>query len=407
MSLVALAVSCAHFGFGLDGKIWLTDCVDTLKILHVIETLAIGGAERLLVMLLPELKRRGDDVAVAVLREPLDIQPTLEEAGLVVHVLPAHHKWNVAAGARSIARVARENEFDIIHAHLYFPAVYTGFAQLLGLTSAKTCVTFHNLAYRPGVNKPGVKLGMRKRFARLAYRRGIDRLIAVSSSVAVHYEEVLGVGEICVIHNSVDLEAIDRVIPPDTEQAEGGELHVVVPGRLVHEKGHGDFLDALRLLRQRDMFLKVTIAGGGPLHRDLERRIEVEDFADDVSITGLLDFPEMLATMARASIVVIPSRFEGFGLTALEAMALSRPVIATGVGGLTEIITHQKSGLLVAPESPAALADAIERLGRDPDLRSVLAAAGRKSVEARFALPAIADQLRSVYAELCQEEAQS
>ena len=126
-----------------------------MKVLHIIETLARGGAERLLVMLLPELARQGHEVAVAVRSAPYDLQPELEAAGVPVIRLPKRHRWNLIAGARDIARALPEA--DILHAHLYFPAVNTALARLFDLTRARTFVTFHNLAYA-GANRDGVTL---------------------------------------------------------------------------------------------------------------------------------------------------------------------------------------------------------------------------------------------------------
>lgn len=134
-----------------------------MRILHVIDTLGRGGAERLLVILLPELVRRGHDVAVAVRGAPYDLQPELEVAGVPVIRLPKRHRWNLIAGARDIARAMPGA--DILHAHLYFPAVTTALARLLGLTRARTCVTLHNLAYA-GANRDGVTLRFRKALAR-------------------------------------------------------------------------------------------------------------------------------------------------------------------------------------------------------------------------------------------------
>lgn len=362
-----------------------------MKILHVIDTLARGGAERLLVMLLPELARQGHDVVVAVRSAPYDLQPELEAAGVPVIRLPKRHKWNLIAGPCDIARAMPDA--DILHAHLYFPAVNTALARLLGLTRAKTCVTFHNLAYA-GANRDGVKLRFRKALARRLCPRGMDMRLAVSQAVADHYGKALSLDRIAVLHNPIDLDAIAAVPAPSLRS--DTRLHIVLPGRLVPEKGHRDLLGALRDPRLVGLALRVTFAGHGRLQDSLQ------DLAADLpfpfEITGNLDHAAFLSVMAGAEIVTVPSRFEGFGLTALEAMALSKPVIASTVGGLPEVLGE--TGRLVAPGDETALAEAILELATDPALCDRMGRAARMRAEAEFALPAIAARLADTYAAL-------
>ncbi|MCE8519194.1 glycosyltransferase family 4 protein [Ruegeria pomeroyi] len=359
-----------------------------MKILHVIDTLGRGGAERLLVMLLPELARQGHAVAVAVRQPPYDLQPELEAAGVPVIRLPRRHKWNLIAGARDIARAMPDA--DILHAHLYFPAVTAALARIIGLTRAKTCVTFHNLAYA-GANRAGPKLRFRKALARRVYPRGMDARLAVSQAVADHYRGALSLDRIEVLHNPIDLTAIDAVpVPPRTPEA---PLHILLPGRLVPEKGHADLIAALRDPRLAGRSLAITFAGHGRLEAGLQK--DAADLPFPVTITGNLDHGAFLTEMARADIVVIPSRYEGFGLTALEAMSLSKPVIASTAGGLPEVVGE--AGRLVAVGDVSAIADAILDCADDPGLRDALGRAARARAEAAFGLPAIAAQLIGIY----------
>lgn len=362
-----------------------------MKILHVIDTLARGGAERLLVMLLPELARQGHKVAVAVRGAPYDLQPELEAAGVPVIRLPQRHRWNLIAGARDIARAMPEA--DILHAHLYFPAVNTALARILGLTRARTCVTFHNLAYA-GANRDGLKLRFRKALARRLYPRGMDARLAVSQAVADHYGKALSLDRIAVLHNPIDLAAIDAV--PAPPRAADAPLHIVLPGRLVPEKGHRDLLDALRDPRLAKLALRVTFAGHGSLQASLQDL--AADLPFELEITGNLGHGAFLRVMAGADIVTVPSRFEGFGLTALEAMALSKPVIASTAGGLPEVLGE--TGRLVATGDVVAIAEAILELATDPGLRDRMGRAARARAEADFALPAITAQLARTYAAL-------
>ncbi len=363
----------------------------TLKVLHVIETLGRGGAERLLVTVLPELARQGLDVAVAVRSAPYDLAPELEAAGVPVIRLPKRYKWNLIAGARDIARAMPD--VDILHAHLYFPAVTTALARLLGLSQAVTCVTFHNFAYA-GANRDSLALRFRKFLSRMLYARGIVVKLAVSRAVADHYQAALSLDHVGVLHNPIDLTAIDAVTP--TQHTADGRLHIVLPGRLVPEKGHMDLIAALRDPRLADRSLTVTFSGHGKLQAYLDAASR--DLRHPVTITGTLDHHAFLDTLATAEIVVAPSRYEGFGLTALEAMAMSKPVIASTAGGLPEVLGD--TGRLVPVGDVDALATEIAALADDPDLRKAMGSAARARAETAFNLPAIAAQLIRIYADL-------
>jgi glycosyltransferase involved in cell wall biosynthesis len=365
-----------------------------MRVLHVIDTLGRGGAERHLLMLLPELVRQGYDVALAVLRGPYDLQPELEAAGVSGIQLPKRHRWNLFARARDIS-VAMPDA-DIIHAHLYFPAVSTALARLIGLSQAHTCVTFHNLAYS-GANRDGLKLRMRKALARRMYRRGMCAKLAVSEAVAKHYQEALLLDRVEVIYNPIDLRPIDSIAPvPRTPEA---PLHLVLPGRLVPEKGHTDLIAALRDPRLAHLSLKVTFAGYGKLQDEL--RQDMSDLPFTTFITGELEHGQFLKVLSGADIVITPSRFEGFGLTALEAMSMSKPVIASTAGGLPEVLGE--TGRLIRVGDVAALAHAILELAEDSDLRSRLGKSARQRAETKFNLPQTTRKLVAIYEGLASD----
>lgn len=365
-----------------------------MKVLHVIDSLGRGGAERLLVMLLPELARQGHEVGLAVLRGPYDLQPELEAAGVRVIQLPKRHQWNLIARALGIARAMPDA--DIVHAHLYFPAISTALARLLGLTRAHTCVTFHNLAYA-GANRDGLKLRLRKALARGMYRRGICAKLAVSSAVAEHYRKALSLDRVDVLYNPIDLRLVDAItqVPRRPE----APLHLVLPGRLVPEKGHADLIASLRDQRLAPLYLKVTFAGHGNLQSVLQN--DIADLPFPTVITGALEHGAFLKLLSQADIVVTPSRFEGFGLTALEAMSMSKPVIASTAGGLPEVLGE--TGRLVNIGDEVALADAILELAENSELRARMGKAARARAMAKFSLPKVTSQLIAVYDSLLSE----
>lgn len=368
-----------------------------MNILHVIPTLGVGGAERLMLVQLSALKQSGDTVAVAVLKAPYDLQLELEAAGIYVIRLSAHHRWNLIAGIKNISRIARERQAATVHAHLYFPAIYVGLAHWCGALGANTYATFHNLAYVPGANKSKWRLFIHRHLAKLIYARGFTAMMGVSKAAADHYKDALNLRSVLVLHNPVDIADVDRILEQLPEPDTSAVPNIILPGRLVHEKGHRYLIAALQLLKDRGVAFTATFAGGGPMQDDITEMVSQQDLSHDVEITGTVTHEEMIKRVGQATVVAIPSLYEGFGITALEAMAARRPVVATTVGGLPEVLGSPETGLLIPPADPQALADALEKLLASPGLRETLGAAGRKRAETQFSVAANAQRLRDIY----------
>jgi glycosyltransferase involved in cell wall biosynthesis len=166
---------------------------------------------------------------------------------------------------------------------------------------------------------------------------------------------------------------------------------------MVPEKGHTVFLQALALLQQHNQNIRATLVGDGPLRRSLEIEIDRLGLVASVSLTGTLSHDALLEMVATANAVVVPSRFEGFGLVAAEAMAASKPVIVTRVGGLVELVENGISGIVVRPADPGALATAMQTVLESPAHCAALGAGARRRIEQSFALPLVVDALQRLY----------
>ena len=364
-----------------------------IKVMIVIESLGRGGAEQMLVSLVPELRHQGIDVLIVIRGGSTALAYKFDQVGISILVMKCRHRWNILGTARELSELAAREKADIVHAHLYFPAVATALMKATKMSAVPACVTFHNLAYA-GANRKGMKLAFRRRLAKALYRRGIDVFFGVSAAVAAHYEEAMSLPHVEVIPNPVDLSEINAVSAAGC--ASRNDL-LVLPGRIVQEKGHFDFLQALSLLKDRGLMPKVVLAGDGPLRSEVEARVATLDLSEQVSFSGALAHEDMLQLMATAAVVVVPSRYEGFGLTALESMALGRAVIASDAGGLPEVVGD--AGITVPAGNAVVLADAIERLLSEPELRNEL---GRKAADRAkaFDLPVVAEKQFAAYRKL-------
>ncbi|MFA6189052.1 MAG: glycosyltransferase family 4 protein [Sulfuricurvum sp.] len=177
-------------------------------------------------------------------------------------------------------------------------------------------------------------------------------------------------------------------------------LTLGVVSRLSHEKGIDILIRAMPKILSLFPDLRLLIVGDGARRQALQT-LSIELYCDHAITWAGLQPKELLESYyAQMDIVVIPSRFEGFGLTAIEAMSYSIPVIASSVDGLAEVIEDQKSGMLVKPEDPSALVDAIVSLMQDPDQRQQIGENGYKRVKATFAYNIYQKTIASMYSTL-------
>ena len=254
----------------------------------------------------------------------------------------------LASYARAARRTARRA--DVVHAH-WIPSA------LAAVATGKP--------FALQVWGTDVELARRApRFARPLVRRA--RLVIAASDFLAGAARGLGAREVRVVPNGLE-------IPEQTAEPESPP-HVLFAGRLSTEKGILEFLEATEGLPR-------AVAGDGPL------RDRVPDSA------GFVPHAELGAWYDRAAVVCVPSRREGYGVVAREAMAHGRPVVATRVGGLADAVEDGVTGVLVEPGDTAALRRAIETLLADEPLRRRLGAAGRRRAEEAYSCAATTDSL--------------
>ena len=173
--------------------------------------------------------------------------------------------------------------------------------------------------------------------------------------------------------------------PARYEGAPGGEGPILFVGRLAAVKGVPVLMEALEPLSARDPGLKVSFIGDGPERPAIEAICRaMPHLSKAATFHGYQSQDKVARAMADASILVLPSFAEGVPVTLMEAMAAGKPVVATNVGGVTELVEDGVSGRVVPPGDVKALRDAIAGLLKDPALRAGMGAEGRKRVAAEF-----------------------
>jgi glycosyltransferase involved in cell wall biosynthesis len=364
-----------------------------LAVLHVDPERGLAGGEQQVLGLVGHLHAAGHRQALAA-----DPRGALADsaAGLGVAVAPLAIRNHVdVVAARRLARLLARNHYDIVHFHT---ARAHAMSLFLGAAGGAARVVTRRMDYR-------LRGGW---YARRLYNHEVQAVVAISEGVRTALV-ASGVEptRIHVVPSGVDAA---RFAPSPAGRAAArarfaladdcGTLAVV--GALEDRKGHDVLLDALA---RRDVrHLAVLVAGGGTREAALRARAASLGLAATVRFLGRVD--DVAPVLAAADVLVMPSRHEGLGVAALEAMAAGLPVIASRVGGLPEAVVDGATGLLVPPGDAAALGAAIARLAEDRGLAGRLGAAGAARVAARFTLAAMAEGTLAVYRRLAAARAE-
>lgn len=368
-----------------------------MRLLHVQKVKGIGGSERHLLALLPGLAAAGDEVRMMVLAPGEDEGRFLEaarDAGIDVVATPIGGDADPRP-YRAIAHQVRAFRPDLVHTHLVHADLWGQIAvRRAGVPSVRSV---HNVSARYR-REPGRTAG------RLAGRLA-THTVAISEHVA-GFVRNLGLAppaRIRVVPYGIDVAAWDA--DPATRasarlrfQMTDRDIVVGMAARLIPGKGHAMTIEALRSTQQDLPTMRLLVAGDGPLRAALEERAR-SLAAGAVCFTGHLDdVRPFFAACDLVAFPTLPSLGEGFGLTALEAMASGHPVIATDVGALPEVVGDGVTGMVVRPRSEA-IADALKALGKDPARRAEMGQAGRDRAAHEFSLDAMITRTRAVYRE--------
>jgi len=367
-----------------------------------------GGAQVHVQNLVERLSRARFDVEVVSLSDGPAVR-RLRAAGVTTHVVD---EPDDARALTALVALLEIRPPQVLHNQMYR-------AEVLGTRAALALAE----SGRPKPYVVGTVHSSRVRSSedRELVRRltpAMDRLIAVSRAiVAKLVAEGRTAAPVELIYNGVDLERYEYTeacctLPEEYGFAEGSPM-VGVIARLEPEKGHPTLLEAWPRVLERVPDARLLIVGEGSQRQALEAQAEGlgllgEECSGDscvgtrharpgakVVFTGLRD--DVPAVTAALDVAVLPSYREAQGLAVLEAMALRRPVVASAVGGVTEMVEHERTGLLVPPHDSAALGAAIVRLLTDHPLADSLARAGHDLVEARFSLGAMVSAVSAIY----------
>lgn len=364
-----------------------------LRVLEVLATLKRAGAEQMAVSLASRLDRTRFDCTVVALYDPFEggLEPVLHEHGIPARNLGKRRGFDPRIYPR-LARLLREWRPNVIHTHSYIQRYV--FPASIGCNARAIVHTVHNLAEKEV--EPFGRL-----VHRIAYRGGV-RAVAVSEEVARSFHAVYGFPPCATIPNGIDTSAYRRPEVRDRWRAAHGftpeDTLIVSAARLEPQKNPLALIDAFaRVARERTHLL---IAGDGSLRRACEEATSRRGLEDWIHLLGIRDdVPDLLAA---ADLFALASDWEGHPLSVMEAMAAGLPVVATGVGGVPELVRDGESGLLVPANDPQALASALKRLIDAPGERRAMGEAAALQAE-RFSVDAMVAAYAALFEKLAGE----
>jgi glycosyltransferase involved in cell wall biosynthesis len=357
-----------------------------VRVAHLHRIRGIGGSERHLLTLLPALRRLGiEAVMVGMDDDRGEIEPfyaALTESGVPYVRVPCPRDLDPLL-ARRLRRALGEREADVVHTHLVHADLYGALA-----ASHRSLVSTKH-------NDDRFRAGPFRFVERLLARRA-GAVIAITHSLERFCVEQVGIPEekIEVVHYGLDEPPKAWGPNPEPPLPDEARLLLAVC-RLERQKG----LDvAVRALAGLPEDVRLCVLGEGPERSALER------LASELGVAGRLLLPgrvgDVAALYRRATLVVHPVRWEGFGLALLEAMLCERAIVASAVSSIPEVVADGETGLLVPPDDPQALAAALTRLLEDEELRGRMGEAGLRRARAEFSVEKMARRTAEIYERL-------
>ncbi|MBI4335282.1 MAG: glycosyltransferase family 4 protein [Candidatus Omnitrophica bacterium] len=362
-----------------------------MKILLLTTHLRMGGVPIYVVNLAASLERRGHRVFVASaggeLSARIDSQ-RVRQLKLDINT-KSELSPRLLLGLYHLYWLVKEHGVDIVHTNTRVTQVMgEALAFLTGACHVSTCHGF-----------------FKTRLGRRICGCWGRKIIAISDAVREHLVNDFKIpkSRVRLIHNGIDLKAFSGVYTPEEKERVKRELGlrdgpvVGIIARLSSVKGHRYLVKAMRRVIQNIKDAQLLIVGEG------EERTRLAALVEDLGLSGSVIFmgsvSDTARTLAVMDVFVLPSVHEGLGLSLLEALACSRPVIGSDVGGIYSVIKDNQTGLLVPPKDPEALAKAILRLLGERDFAARLGRDGREFVRENFSLEDMTTKVEELYKE--------
>lgn len=386
-----------------------------VSVVHIIDNLGRGGAQRQLVELLKGLPRdRYDSHVISLSMEKLDYAPTIRAMGIPLTCIAQSGVWSWRTLGEVVASL-RALRPTIVQTWLFTSDLYGRLAACLCRAEQYLFDRHGRQARRAGMpviistvrsvepDKP-----LRRVVADRWLKRWTDAFIVNAQAVGqvLTQRERVAAERVHTIYNGLDFQVfnparVDGVVRR-TLSLDGTMSVIGIVGRFAPVKDHATFLRAAAVVQRHAPSARFMLIGDGPLAPSLRALCRALQLESQVHFVGNQE--DVAASVAACDAIVVTSLYEGCCNAILEGMAMGKPVIATAVGGNPELVTGGRTGWLVPPRSPAHVADAMLQMLRDPQQARAMGRAGRARIEADFTLSRMVEQTESVYRALLERK---
>lgn len=367
-----------------------------INILQYIETSGPGGAETVLINLAGNLDRARFNPSVVIHRSDW-LHEQLKKADIPTTIIPCEKSWDIGF-LRKLVRTCREQKINIIHSHLFGAGLYACLAGFL--LRVPVITTFHNELFLPGSSERYLAL------KNMLIRNLAHKIVIVADFMK---EDYISKGDypadkMVTVYNGIEFDPPGSADDLDEFRRELGVTEDdLVVGHVANfrpPKGHRYLLEAAAEVcrgNPRAKFMLVGEFGDGSIKSEVDSLIVKYQLESRIIMLGFRsDVSRLLKIM---DIFVLPSISEGHPLSVVEAMAASKPVVATNVGGLPEIVINGETGFLVEPKDVGALRDKINLLLESRDLRETMGRKGRELVTGKFSLATMMKEYEKLFEE--------
>jgi len=371
-----------------------------IKVLHILGSAERGGTEANTHDLVTHMASDFlNELCFLSKRGPIGEE--LKHEGFKVYYLPLANPWTIPRVAFRLYRLLRANRYDI----LYLSGLKANFlGRLLGRLSGHGKILGGLWSKYPS----GIKRNWTLWIDRLTFKLSLGYVsnsqAAIDFLVAHGYDR----RKFWLIHNGIDIKPFYRRSDAEKETIKREyELPLNKPiitcvANLRPPKGHEYLIRALHELKNEGPDFLALLVGDGPLRGELEKLVQELELSEQVRLLGSRDREEIPEILAITDIFVLPSLWEGLPTAIIEAMAAGCPVVATNVAGIPEVVVDGKTGFLVPPRDPQALADKIKLLLQDQALRERMGQAGIERVKQHFTIERMVRKYEGLYRKLME-----
>lgn len=366
-----------------------------IRVLHVAE--AAGGVERYLETLFKYSKDKVENILVCSQNYDYKKFKTLADRVIVLKMAHDIDPSSDIKVERTLRRIIKQLKPDIVYAHSSKAGAFARIADL-GLNN-KVIYNPHGWAFN--MQQSAKKKEMYKWVEKIS-AHFCDKIVCISDAEkeSALREKICKPSKLQVIYNGIDLEEIEKTTPMSRAQLGIPEDAFVVGmvGRLSKQKAPDTFVKSAKLIKEKIPNAFFLMVGDGELRDQVESLINQYDLGSSFLITGWVDNPT--AYMKIMDVGMLLSRWEGFGLVLPEYMACGVPIVATNVDAIPNILTNGVNGMLVDKDDYHKAADAVDKLFKQPDLRSSLVKTESNIVKNKFDGKRVAQNSEQLYKEL-------